>query len=106
MATTDLAPIHNKIMYPTFQRYSRPDGPSRTECWGADTQDGLWRFQREDAPGTPWTAWRLDKQGNKVRPWVDTFGSLRACRIDAAAGWLQAEWERQQRELRNRAAAL
>ena len=52
--TNDTTTIGSKIMRPTF--VGGPDsGRTRKECWGATSTCGTWKYDREDAPGTPWT---------------------------------------------------
>ena len=61
----------------------------RAECWGAQTADGIWDFEREDSPGTPWLAYHKPSvaDGSYALP-VMMLGTLRACRILAADGTL------------------
>lgn len=65
---------------------------TRPECWGARTADGIWVFDREDEPGTPWTVTHLP-----TRTVVCTYlGSLRQCRRYVAAGWAETDLGRLQ----------
>ncbi len=75
-----LAPIHKA----EFQRSWRTD---RMECWSAETQDGLWRMERTEDPGTPWVVFHLPSMadGSWTVP-VFLCGTLRACREDIASG--------------------
>jgi len=67
----------------------------RKECWGAETTDGVWSFDREDSPGTPWLVYHQPsvKDGSLTTP-VSLQGSLRACRWYVAMGWAEADLER------------
>jgi hypothetical protein len=55
------------------------------ECWGAKTTDGLWDFEREESPGTPWLVYHTPSvaDGSYTLP-VLLCGTLRACRAFAA----------------------
>jgi hypothetical protein len=79
-----LAPITDKVMH---SRFSRPG----SECWGAKTTDGVWAFEREESPGTPWITVHLE-----TRTVCGFHGTLRAARAAVAAGHAQADLERQQ----------
>ena len=59
----------------------------RSECWGAETADGIWDFEREDSPGTPWLAFHTPSvaDGSYSLP-VMMLGTLRACRALVASG--------------------
>ena len=63
----------------------------------AQTGDGLWAFEREDSPGTPWLVYHLPscRDGSYAMP-VHLTGTLRACREYVAAGHAQASLERLQ----------
>ena len=60
------------------------------QCWGARTTDGLWGFDREDMPGTPWSVTHLPT-GTVVDRCV---GTLDDCRAYVASGGAQADLER------------
>lgn len=64
----------------------------RSECWGAETADGIWDFEREDSPGTPWLAYHKPSvaDGSYSLP-VMMLGTLRACRILAVDGTLDQQ---------------
>jgi hypothetical protein len=62
------------------------------ECWGARTVDGIWGFDREDEPGTPWTVTHLPA-GIVVCTYL---GSLMQCRRYVGAGWAEADLGRLQ----------
>jgi hypothetical protein len=87
----------------TGQRYGRTlyrGGKARRELWGADSADGIWRFEREESPGTPWLIWHLPSVADETLPVpVDQAGTITACREAVARGWLdkilperKAEW--------------
>jgi hypothetical protein len=59
------------------------------ECWGAETADGVWDFEREDSPGTPWLTYHKD-----TRKLVNLSGTLRQARIFVASGGAQRELDR------------
>ena len=79
-----------------IKRYGRtvsprnPGGPSRRECWGARTADGIWDFEREDSPGTPWLVYHVPSvaDGTYTGP-VDQCGSLTQCARLVASGWAE-----------------
>lgn len=62
------------------------------ECWGAETVDGVWEFEREDSPGTPWLIWHRASvaDGSWAVP-VMQCGTLRACRALVASGGAATE---------------
>ena len=67
----------------------------RKECWGARTADGLWLFDREDSPGTPWLVYRAPgTEGGEYGGPVSMFGTLRGCRWYVASGNAQADLDR------------
>jgi hypothetical protein len=81
-----LAGIVKTVFAPRITR----TGLTRPECWGARTTDGIWAFDREDEPGTPWTVTSLP-----ARIVVTTYmPSLRACRVYVANGGAAADLER------------
>ena len=57
------------------------------QCWGARTTDGLWGFDREDMPGTPWSVTHLPT-GTVTDRYV---GTLDDCRAYVASGGAQAD---------------
>lgn len=61
----------------------------RKECWGAETTEGVWEFEREDSPRTPWLVYH-----RPTNALVDVGGTLRWCRWYVAAGHAQANLER------------
>jgi hypothetical protein len=63
----------------------------RAECWEAVTTDGLWIFEREESPGTPWIV-----RHKPTGEFVDLRSTLRDCRWYVAAGHAQAMLERLQ----------
>lgn len=38
----------------TIFRNNFADPANRGECWSATSTDGVWRYDREEEPGTPW----------------------------------------------------
>lgn len=85
------------------QRYGRAlfrNGRTQRQLWGADSADGIWRFDREESPGTPWLAYHLPSVADETLPGpVDQFGTITACREAVERGWLdkilperKAEW--------------
>lgn len=104
MATTtaarrpSLAPVIKTRM---TQRLVR-NGPAVTrhqECWGAQTEDGVWDFEREESPGTPWLVYHQPsvKDGSYTLP-VIMCGTLRACRALVASGGAGEELSRRKSE--------
>jgi hypothetical protein len=91
---TALAPI---VKTRFAQRITRNGLTKSRECWAAETTDGLWDFEREDSPGTPWLVYHLPscRDGSYAMP-VHLTGTLRACREYVAAGHAQASLERLQ----------
>lgn len=56
------------------------DGPGRRELWEVTSVDRVWRFRREDLPGTPWA---IDRWNFGAGRWVEvanSFGSLDVAR--------------------------
>jgi len=46
----DLPPIRKTKMMPTYRApVSRPLADTRRECWGAETADGAWLFERQES---------------------------------------------------------
>jgi hypothetical protein len=43
---TALTPITNVIRYPNLR--------GRMEIWSAVSTDGVWEYERDEVPGTPW----------------------------------------------------
>jgi len=61
----------------------------RRECWAAKTTDGVWDFEREDSPGTPWLVYHNPSVADQTYPLPVTLcGTLRQCRVLAASGAL------------------
>ncbi len=83
---TALAPI----VKTTFARRITRGGMTRPECWGAQTTDGVWAFEREDSPGTPWVVVHLAT--GRI---VAQMGTLRRCRLIVASGAAQRALEQQ-----------
>lgn len=52
MTSTLQLPKITKTYAQTF--IGGPGGRTRRECWGATTDDGLWKIERVDDVGTPW----------------------------------------------------
>jgi hypothetical protein len=67
----------------------------RAECWGAETTDGIWDFEREESPGTPWLVYHKPSvaDGSLVTP-VNMLSTLRECRWHVAAGEAQRDLDR------------
>ena len=87
-AAVALAEIRETRTAPRITR----SGLTRPECWGAETIDGIWDFEREDSPGTPWLAFHKPSvaDGSYALP-VMMLGTLRACRILAVDGTLDQQ---------------
>ena len=83
----ELAPVCNK-RYGTARLRG---GRTRRELWGAETTDHVWKFDREDMPGTPWVL-RHDPTGTDL----DHLGSFDDCRWFVAAGHAEASLRRVQ----------
>jgi hypothetical protein len=79
-ASLALAPITNKVMRPTRRR-----GRERLECWGAETADGRFVFERLETTGTPWAIFHAD-----TTLLVSMHGSLTKARRSVAAGHADA----------------
>jgi hypothetical protein len=75
-----LVPITNKRMLRTI-RGTR----TRAECWGAETTDGVWVFERIEDDGTPWLV--VHRESGETVLWCS---SLRNCRRAVAEGWAKA----------------
>jgi hypothetical protein len=92
-ATIPLAEIRRTR---TFARLIRGGaGKTREECWGAETADGVWDFEREESAGTPWLVYHRPsvKDGSWTLP-VVFCGTLRACRALVASGGADEELAR------------
>jgi hypothetical protein len=64
-----------------------PTRGGRLQCWGARTTDGVWDFEREDLPGTPWAVTH-----RPTETVVDRYvGTLDDCRAYVASGQAQAD---------------
>ena len=70
------------------------DFRTRQECWGATSVDGRWRFDRLDAPGTPWLLTYQPERGGRM-PVYDYFTSLTRARV-----WVHAHGDAWLRGLR------
>lgn len=90
MPKAALAPIVKTQMHRRFIRRGTAL-TEREECWAAETIDGVWKFGREDSPGTPWII--IHKASDET---VHLTGNLRACRAYVAAGHAQRDLERLQ----------
>lgn len=70
-----------RIVKTDFARRITRSGLTSQECWGAETEDGTWRFVREDSPGTPWLVYHR----SHPTP-VSILGSLKKCERYVEAG--------------------
>jgi hypothetical protein len=86
-----LAPVRETVHRPR-RIYSGNGQTAHLECWEAETVDGVWLFEREDSPGTPWLVYHQPSvaDGTWTGP-VTHMSSLRACRAAATAGTLAQE---------------
>src|ERR1035441_5433789 len=82
-ATVPLAGIRETSTMPRRTR----GGLTRPECWGAETTDGIWEFDREESSGTPWLMYHRPSvaDGSYVLA-VMHCGTLRECRALVASG--------------------
>jgi hypothetical protein len=85
--TAALAPVRKTRM---LRRITRA-GMTGPECWGAETLDGIWAFEREESPGTPWLI--CHRESGIV---AGQCSALRGCRAFVAAGHAEAALERLQ----------
>jgi len=78
-----LAEIRETVTRPRITR----SGLTRPECWGAETADGAWGFEREESSGTPWLVYHRPSvaDGSYTMP-VLHCGTLRECRALVAGG--------------------
>ena len=68
-------------------RFQRAFRTGRMECWGAETADGIWDFQREESSGTPWLMYHKPSVADGSYPLpVSHCGTLRECRAFVASG--------------------
>jgi hypothetical protein len=88
--STPLAPIIKTRMHKRFIRRGTAV-TEKAECWGAETADGVWAFDREDSSGTPWL---IIHKASRIM--VSMGGNLRSCRAYVAAGHAQRDLERLQ----------
>lgn len=96
-----LVPIRVTSSFPTW---ARPDGPR--ECWSAETQDGIWAFERVEEPGTPWHIYHLpSRKDGSWRFAVCVEPSLRKCRLTVGRGDAAQMLERRKAEAAKEAAA-
>jgi hypothetical protein len=79
-----LAPIGPRVMRPTFR-----GGRRRLECWAAETADGAWHFERQEAPGTPWAIGHV-----ATHLTVAYAATLNGCRWYVAAGHAAGDLDR------------
>jgi hypothetical protein len=92
--TTHLAPLDASRTNYIRTMIGGPDsGRTRREVWGAITADGLWMFDREDSPGTPWWIRHLPTDRT-----VMLCGSLRGCREAVGRGWADRALAQKQAE--------
>lgn len=84
--TAPLAPIRKTRM---AQRITRSGLTRSRECWGAQTTDGVWDFERTEEPGTPWSVGHTP-----TGTVVGLHSTLRACRAYVAAGDAQRDLDR------------
>ena len=62
-------------------------GLTRPECWGAETIDGIWEFEREESSGTPWLMYHKPSVADGSYPLPARYcGTLRECRALVASG--------------------
>lgn len=91
-AALALAPVVKTRM---AHRLTRGGVTRSAECWGARTTDGIWDFEREDSPGTPWLVYHQPSVADGSLPTpVSLRGSLRDCRWYVAAGHAAADLDR------------
>jgi hypothetical protein len=92
-----LVPLAPVVKTRTLRRITRNGAGQTTkaECWGAKTVDGVWDFEREESPGTPWLVYHLPSvaDGSYTLP-VALCGTLRACRAYAANPAAEADMAR------------
>lgn len=63
------------------QRITRSGPTPSRECWAAETLDGLWSFEREDSPGTPWLLCHRPTDLTVMQ-----YGTLRSARLAVGYG--------------------
>jgi len=85
---TSLVPVEKTLVIP---------GRNGMETWAAKSDDGLWAFERQEMPGTPWAVIHIPT-GIVVDPCV---GTLRDCRAYVASGGAQEDLELIQAHERN-----
>lgn len=106
MAALALAPITKTAFARRITRGGRGLTEHR-ECWAAETTDGVWKFDREDSPGTPWLVYHRQSAADGSLPVPVTLcGTLRACRVAVAEGWAADELAKRKAEHAERMAAL
>ncbi len=82
------------------QALGRNMQPLGRQCWAARTADGVWDFQREDSPGTPWLIYHRPSVADGSCPVpVDMAASLKRCAEAVAKGWADKELARRKKEL-------
>jgi hypothetical protein len=88
----ELAPVTKT----RFNQVMRAGGrPGARQCWGAQTTDGVWDFDREESPGTPWLIYHRPSvaDGTQTGP-VAQMGTLPACQWYVKAGHAAADLAR------------
>lgn len=69
--------------------------PPREEIWEVCSRDGLWRYRREDLPGTPWA---LERWSPAQKRYVEVYSGFRSLpemrRSTEDAGWVEWVLER------------
>ena len=73
-----------KTMRRTLRRASDFTSGTRSECWGADSVDGVWHFERIEDVGTPWIVTHKPT-GTEIPLW---FGTLKSARLSVTCGSL------------------
>jgi hypothetical protein len=92
MTQATLAPI---VKTEFARRFTRSGVTQHRECWGARTADGVWSFDREDSPGTPWLVYHQPSVADGMLPTpVTMLSSLRSCRGYVACGAADADLAR------------
>lgn len=84
MPAKTLAPIVKLVFRPRFTRNGQTP---HEECWAARTTDGVWDFEREDSPGTPWLVMHRPSVADQSLPVpVAQCGSLEQCQQFVGSG--------------------
>jgi hypothetical protein len=96
MTGQDLSPVTKTRFADRITRAGR----AKRECWAAETVDGVWDFDREDSPGTPWLVYhRLSVADGSYTLPLTFCGTLRACQAYAGGGLADQELTRVKAEL-------